>query len=108
MAMVMYFLSQSVQVPEKDVPAGRVTVTRTAAGQPFDWQLVTEGIMTIKSSEEAPDNAAVAVNYRDSWFYIDDSDLDSKSTFSLLSQVYQLQSGDAKSVAQVLTLPVGN
>jgi len=108
LAGVMYFLSQSVQVPEKDVTAGRVTVTRTAAGQPFDWQLVTEGIMTIKSSEEAPANAAVAVNYRDSWFYIDDSDLDSKSTFSLLSQVYQLQSGDAKSVAPVLTLPVGN
>jgi len=105
---VMYFLSQSVQVPEADIIAGRVTVTRDAAGQPFDWQQVTEGILTIRSSAAAPDNAAVAINYRDSWFYIDDSDLDSKSTFSLLSQVYQLQAGDAKSVVPVLTLPVGN
>ena len=107
-AGVMYFLSQSVQVPEKDVVAGRVTVTRDAAGQPFDWQRVTEGIMTIRSSTEPPDNASVAINYRNSWFYIDDSDLDSKSTFSLLGQVYQLQAGNAKSVVPVLTLPVGN
>jgi hypothetical protein len=105
---VMYFLSQSVQVPEEDVVAGRVTVTRDAAGQPFDWQRVTEGILTIRSSTEPPDNASVAINYRNSWFYIDDSDLDSKSTFSLLGQVYQLQAGDAKSVAPVLTLPVSN
>ena len=108
LAGVMYFLSQSVQVPEEDVAAGRVTVTRDAAGQPFDWQRVTEGILTIRSSTEPPDNASVAINYRNSWFYIDDSDLDSKSTFSLLGQVYQLQAGDAKSVAPVLTLPVGN
>jgi hypothetical protein len=107
-AGVMYFLSQSVEVPTADVVAGRVTVTRNAAGQPFDWQRVTEGIMTIRSSEEPPDNASVAIKYRNSWFYIDDSDLDSKSTFSLLGQVYQLQAGDAKSVVPLLTLPVGN
>ena len=100
--------SQSVQVPEQDVAAGRVTVTRDAAGQPFDWQRVTEGVLTIRSSTEPPDNASVAINYRNSWFYIDDSDLDSKSTFSLLGQVYQLEAGNAKSVVPVLTLPVGN
>ena len=108
LAGVMYFLSQSVQVPEQDVAAGRVTVTRDAAGKVFDWSQVTEGVMQIKSSPEPPDNASVAINYRNSWFYIDDSDLDSKSTFALLGQVYQLQSGEARSVAPVLTLPVGN
>ena len=108
LAGVMYFLSQSVQVPEEDVEVGRVTVTEDASGQPFDWQRVTDGLLVIKSSAAPPDNASVAINYRNSWFYIDDSDLDSKSTFSLLGQVYQLQAGDAKSVIPVLTLPVGN
>ena len=108
LAGVMYFLSQSVQIPEEDVAAGRVTVTRDEAGQVFDWQQVTEGVMRIKSSPQAPDNASVAVKYRNSWFYIDDSDLDSKSTFALLGQVYQRQSGEAKTIAPVLTLPVGN
>jgi len=108
LAGVMYFLSQSVQIPQEDVAAGHVTVTRDKAGEVFDWQQVTDGVMSIKSSPQSPDNAAVAVNYRNSWFYIDDSDLDSKSTFVLLGQVYQLQAGEAKTVAPVLTLPVGN
>jgi len=105
---VMYFLSHSVQVPDADVAAGRVTVTMDDAGLPFDWQQVTEGLLAIKTSAGQPENAAVAVNYRNSWFYIDDSDLESKSTFTLLGQVYQLQAGEAKSVAPMLTLPVGN
>jgi hypothetical protein len=104
----MYFLSQSVQIPEADLAAGRVTVTTDAAGQPFNWQKVTEGLLTVHSSEKQPENAAVAISYRNHWFYIDDSDLDSKSTFSLLGQVFQLQSGNAKSVVPVLTIPVGN
>jgi len=105
---VMYFLSQSVEVPEEDIAVGRVTVTLDKSGQVFDWQGVTEGVMRIRSSQELPDNASVAVEYRDSWFYIDDSDLDSKSTFLLLGQIYQLQAGDATTIAPVLTLPVGS
>jgi len=49
----------------------------------------------------------VAVFYRRSWFYIDDSDLDSKSTFSMLGQVFALQSGDVEKMTPVLTLPIG-
>jgi len=60
-AGVMYFLSQSVEVPTADVEAGRVTVTRDASGAVFDWSLVTQGLMQIRSSEAQPDNAAVAV-----------------------------------------------
>ncbi len=106
-AGVMYFLSQSVEVPQKDVAAGRVTVTLDENGEPFDWTRVTEGLMRIRSSAARPRNAAVAVFYRGSWFYIDDSDLDSKSTFSMLSQVFALQSGDVEKLTPVLTLPVG-
>lgn len=104
---VLYFLSQSVEVPERDLRAGRVTQTRDADGEPFDWAQVNEGLMRIRSSSDRPDDAAVAVRYRGSWFYIADSDPDSKSTFSLLAQLYALQSGDAQGVAPLLTLPVG-
>jgi hypothetical protein len=106
-AGVMYFLSQSVEIPDEDITAGRVTVTMDDAGQPFDWQQVTEGLLAIKSSPQKPDNASVTINYRNSWFYIDDSDLESKSTFMLLGQVYQLQAGNVKSAAPMLTLPLG-
>lgn len=47
------------------------------------------------------------VRHRGSWFFIDAADLDSKSTFSLLSQLLALQSGEVPSQAPVLTLPVG-
>jgi len=107
-AGVMYFLSQSVDVPARDVEAGRVTVTRDKAGEPFDWNRVTDGLMRIHSSDARPNNAAVAVFYRRSWFYIDDSDLDSKSTFSMLGQVFALQSGNVQKMTPVLTLPIGN
>jgi hypothetical protein len=106
-AGVMYFLSQAIDIPAKDVSAGRVTVTRDDSGRSFDWAQVTAGLMYIKSSEDRPKNASVAVFYRGSWFYIDDSDLNSKSTFSMLGQVFALQSGDVEPAALLLTLPVG-
>ena len=105
---VMYFLSHSVEVPEADIAAGRVTTTVDDDGQPFDWGTVTAGLMRIRTSSERPDNAAVAVAYRGNWFYIDDSDLDSKSTFSMLGQIYALQSSDVRVAAPLLTLPVGD
>lgn len=106
-AGIMYFLSQSVDVPPADVAAGRVTVTLDGAGQPFDWGRVSDGLMRIRSDDNVPENPAVAVRYRGSWFYIDDSDLDSKSTFSMLMQLFALQSGNADGMTPVLTIPVG-
>jgi hypothetical protein len=49
----------------------------------------------------------VAVQYRGSWFYIDDSDLSSKSTFNLLGQLFELQAGEAGGSVPLLTLPIG-
>jgi hypothetical protein len=45
------------------------------------------------------------VNYRGHWFYIDDSDLESKSTFTLLARIFALQAGKAEGIVPVLTLP---
>ena len=74
----------------------------------FDWNRVTDGLKRIRSSSARPKNAAVAVRYRDSWFFIEDSDLDSKSTFSMLAQLYSLQAGGSAGLTPVLTLPVGD
>jgi hypothetical protein len=84
-----------------------VTVTRDEKGGRFDWRQVVGGLMEIHSSEQQPKSPYAAVRYRGYWFYIDDSNLTSKSTFSLLMQLFALQSGEIKSTAPVLTLPVG-
>ncbi|NJO17192.1 MAG: hypothetical protein HC877_16050 [Thioploca sp.] len=102
----MYYLSQAVEVPQRDQAAGRVTVTRDESGEVFDWNQVTHNLFRVQSALSYPQNAYIAVKYRGAWFYIDDSDLDSKSTFSLLTQLLALQSSETKSNAPVLTIPV--
>ena len=89
----MNYLSQGVEAPVLDLEAGRVTRTLGNDGKDFDWQAMLSGIFRVTPSAEAPDNAAVAVRYRNSWFRIADNDLDSKATFSLLSQLLALQGG---------------
>jgi len=104
---VLYFLSQSVEPPAADIRAGLVTVTRDDHGQPFDWSKVTGKVMTIRSQEERPQKAYVAVQHRGWWFYIADDDQSSKTTFSLLNILFSLQAATGKGRAPVLTLPVG-
>jgi hypothetical protein len=96
-----------VEPPETDVKAGKVTVTRTESGAVFDWKEVTLQLLQIRSASKEPADPATSVWYRGSWFYIDDADLSSKSTMSLLSQLLALQSAEIQKVVPVLTLPVG-
>jgi hypothetical protein len=103
---IMFFLSHAVEIPERDRAAGRVTVTRDGDGQPFDWSRVTGDLLVIKTQAEPPANAAVAVQYRGSWFYIDDSDMNSKYTFMLLGALTALQAGEIERAGPLLTLPV--
>ncbi len=103
----MFYLSQAVSVPVSDEQAGRVTVTKTKNGQRYNWQEAMGQLITIESSKKTPQNAYATVYYRGHWFYIDDSGLTSKSTFSLLMQLFALEAVEIKSTAPVLTLPVG-
>ena len=108
---VMYYLSHSTDVPERDKTNGKVTTTYDQSGLEFNWSDLTRNLFQIKSisSTTAGTNqdAAIGTNYRGNWFYIDDSDLDSKTTFSLLTQLFSLQSGKAEGITPVLTLPIG-
>ena len=104
---VLFYLSQSVEAPEQDIKDGKVTRTLKQNGDAFDWRELTGGLLQIKSKPHRPEKATLMVFYRDTWFYIDDSDLNSKSTFSLLSQIFSLQAGKIKDNSPVLTLGMG-
>ena len=104
---VLFYLSQGVEAPQQDVNAGKVTRTLKKSGEVFDWREVTGGVLRVRSISKRPDNAILRVFYRGTWFYIKDSDLKSKSTFSLLSQIFSLQAGKIKDNSPVLTLGVG-
>ncbi|MEZ5367278.1 MAG: hypothetical protein R2748_34300 [Bryobacterales bacterium] len=48
------------------------------------------------------------IRYRNRWFYIDDSDLNSKATFNLLNYLYSLQAAGRGAGSPLLTVPIGN
>ncbi len=104
---VLHFLSQAVEPPEAHVERGLVTKTLQDDGAPFDWTEVMSGLFRVASDNSPPADAFVRVRYRGHWFYIDDADLESKTTFGLLTTLFKLQSGDVKSLGPTLTLPVG-
>ena len=104
---VMYFLAQSVAIPQEDISLQKVAQTILENGDSFDWGIVTGKLAKINSSSSKPSNAAIAVNYRGWWFYVADSDVTTKATFQLLGQLFALQSRDQKGSSPLLTLPIG-
>ena len=104
---IFFYLSQNVDAPKPHKSEGLVTVTRNKDGAEFDWGTTPGGsLFHIRQSEERPDMAFLEIPYRGHWFYLADNDLESKSTFMLLMQLFRLQAGAAKSVGPTLTIPV--
>jgi hypothetical protein len=101
----MFYASHGIEVPESDRVDQRVTTTRTESDEIFDWHRLTGSLLTIRSGE--PDETPyTSVTYRSHRFYIADDDLDSKSTFSMLTLVLALQAGELPTGGPILTLPV--
>lgn len=104
---IFFYLSHHVETPQSHKTAGLVTVTRNRNGSEFDWGTTPAGsLFYIRQSEAQPEWAFLAIPYRGHWFYLADNDLESKSTFMLLMQLFRLQAGTAKSIGPTLTIPV--
>lgn len=104
----LFYLSQSVQVPKAHVDAGLVTVTRYENGTPFDWQEVSGKHLQVYCSKSKPKCAAVSVCYRGHYFYIDDTDLNSKTSFMLLSKLFDFQAKPIGGSMPALTIPISS
>ncbi|MGY6217803.1 hypothetical protein ACW73L_21800 [Methylolobus aquaticus] len=103
----LFYLSHRVDAPEQHRRDGLVTVTRNRDGSEFNWGDTPAGrLFHIRQTTDRPDHAFVATPYQDHWYYIARNDLESKSTFLLLTQLFRLQAGAAKSIGPTLTLPV--
>ena len=105
---VLFYLSHAVEVPEEDIANGLVQVTVDRDGKVFDWSAASGTLLKIHCSDERPKDAYISTRYRGHWFYINDNDLHSKSTFMFISTLFNLQAGEASSadVAPTLTIPV--
>lgn len=105
---IEFYLSHGVQVPEEHIMQNKVQITKTADGEVFDWDSIFGDLFQVQSSRQEPseDIAAVKCFWRGYWFYIDDTDIESKNTFMLLNQITALQSGAMDKSGPLLTLPV--
>lgn len=102
MLQVMVELANNV-----DVPAGHLTEGRTLSSLPQDEGFAESQLIKINNSKERPQNAFVAVNYRDYWFYIDDRDLKSKRTFAFLMILFSVTETGGREGLPLVTIPAG-
>src|SRR4029078_11992093 len=89
---VMAFLAQHVDATPEHVTEGLVRLAKGPDGLPFDWSRLTHGLFEVHSGTVSPQRAYVKIYYRAHWFWIDDADAESKATYTLLGQLFWLQS----------------
>jgi len=97
-------LAMYVQVPAKHIEENRASpgiVGRATSVEELRSQIF------VKSSKQKPEDAFLAVTYRDHWFYIDDTDFRSKRMFSFLIFLLSLAESGSQGLSPVLTLPTG-
>jgi hypothetical protein len=103
MLEIMQVASKAVQAPPKDVERGVVSANQSPAQRSVDdatdW-------LVIMSSDSEPSDTTLSIRYRGHWFYIDDADLQSRETFSMLNALYAVVGGTVPGAHPVLTLPV--
>jgi hypothetical protein len=106
----LFFVAHGVAVPKEHLARGLARQTRNADGSAHDWQAQLAGLFAVKSVPGAcaPEEAHVAIEYGGHCFFIDASDHETKSTFSLLMELARLElSGKAGQGAPMLTIPLG-
>ena len=103
----MQFASKSIQVPQKHVEEGLVRDHGDGTNEVYDWSNALGGLIRVKSQKVRPAHAFVATKYRGYWFFIDDDDLTSKSTFALILELYGLELAGGIAPGPIVTVPIG-
>lgn len=98
---VLAYLSHGVTVPP-------VHLNRGLAEPESNARELAERLLKVHSSPTRPASAWLAIPYRDQWFYIEESDLNSRRTLGLLNSLMRLEisAGGSRNVP-LLTLPLG-
>jgi len=91
---------------EVDVPPEHVSEERAWRG----WTNLSESaprepLIRIHATRDPPDDGYASVPYRDHWFWIDDRDLRSKRTFSLLMMLFTLTDTGEPGNLPLITIP---
>lgn len=91
-----------IMAAQIDVPDNHVTQGRTLPNMEGDPE---QKFINIRHSAARPLNAYVAVKYRGYWFWIDDRDIQSKSSFSFIISLFSLVESGGKPTPPLITIP---
>jgi hypothetical protein len=93
--------------PAEDICKGYLHQTYGENGEIFNCEKLMSGLMRINYNSSLPADAYVRVRSHGHWFYIDNKDLSSKITFTILVELIHLSSGyESNQTEPALTLPV--
>jgi hypothetical protein len=99
---IMANLAARVEVPAGDVAAGRTYPTQAGPAE-----LPSLPYLSVMARELRPFEPFVAVNYRGTWYWIDDRDFESKRVFSTLMLLLNLVDKGREVQLPVITIPTG-
>ena len=103
LTQIMTEYADDIDVPQADVEEGRVVPTSTAS---TDSHPALSRLIRVRNGMTRPGDAHVAVPYRQHWYWVDDTDLFSKSSLQFLMVLFSLtESGVAANQAPVITVP---
>jgi hypothetical protein len=61
----------------------------------------------VRSGKSKPGQAFVSVPYQGHWFWIDETDLPSKTTLAVVTILFNFLEGNTPKTAPILTIPAG-
>lgn len=98
MMEIMLNLGAGVELPAEHVGNGRAL-----PGRPADSRAPV--LVRIHSGTAAPSDTYTAVQFKDHWYWIDDTDIASKRTFTFLMLLFSLAETGQTAAAPVVTVP---
>jgi len=102
MLQIMLEFAAIVRVPESDVVQGKATpglVDAQAAGA------LSGPPLRVLVTDTPPQDAYVAVQYDRRWFWIADTDIQSKNTFAIIMLLFSIADTGVKGSAPIVTIP---
>lgn len=100
MMEIMLQLGFGIDVPAAHAASGLVLPSQA---EPGDAQ--TKPLVRIHSGKQAPTDPYASVSYKGYWYWIDDSDVASKRTFTFLMILFSLAETGQSAAAPIVTVP---
>ena len=102
MLEIMLEFASLVKVPKADVAGGKAAPGLTDAETASPRQ---GPVLNVLNGDAPPKDAYVAVQYGPKWFWIADTDIQSKTTFGVLMLMFSIADTGVKGSAPVVTVP---